>query len=79
MTRPITEEISNAKKGAKDAFIDHTISDQLGYFINMEPLTSIFGPKIGPDFHRWIQRMKMIFDPKDIMNPDKLVIMNNDK
>ena len=65
------DEIKNAKLQTKDAFIDHTIDDQLGWFIHMEPLTTIFGPKIGPNFHHWLRRVKKIFDPNDTMNPEK--------
>ena len=42
----------------------------------MEPLTSIYGPDIGPDFHLWLRKIKKIFDPNDIMNPDTLVRMD---
>lgn len=69
------EEIDAAKLQTKDAFITHTKEDQIGWYIHMEPLTSIFGPKIGPNFHVWLQRVKNIFDPNNIMNPDKLVSM----
>ncbi len=67
------EDIKNARIQCKEAFITHTKKDQLGWFINMEPGTSIFGPDIGPNFHLWLRRVKNIFDPNNIMNPDKLV------
>ena len=70
-------EVDSARLQTKDAFIDHTKKDQLGWFIHMEPLTSIFGPKIGPDFHLWLKRVKKIFDPNDIMNPKKLINMDS--
>ena len=73
------EEINNAKLQTKDAFISHTKKDKLGYFIHMEPLTSIFGPEVGPNFHLWLKRIKNIFDPNDIMNPDKLISMGAGK
>ena len=70
-------EVKNARLQTKDAFISHTKEDRLGWFIHMEPLTSIFGPGIGPNFHLWLRRVKEIFDPNDIMNPDKLVKMKH--
>jgi len=70
------DEVKNARLQTKEAFITHTKTDRLGWFIHMEPLTSIFGPDIGPNFHLWLRRIKEIFDPNDIMNPDKLVKMN---
>ena len=70
------EEVKNARRQTVEAFIAQTEKDQLGWYIHVEPLTSIFGPAIGPNFHRWLQRVKMIFDPKDIMNPNKLIKMD---
>jgi FAD/FMN-containing dehydrogenase len=69
------DEINAAKAQTKDAFITHTKKDGLGWFINMEPLTTIFGPDIGPNFNLWLRRVKNIFDPGNIMNPDKLINM----
>ncbi|MCP4196220.1 MAG: FAD-binding oxidoreductase [Proteobacteria bacterium] len=71
------DEISAAKDQTKDAFITHTKKDGLGWFINIEPLTTIFGPDIGPNFHLWLRRVKNIFDPRNIMNPDKLINMGS--
>jgi FAD/FMN-containing dehydrogenase len=42
----------------------------------MEPLTTIFGQDIGPNFHLWLKKIKKIFDPNDIMNPGTLVSMD---
>ena len=67
------EEINNARKQSIEAFVSHTREDQLGWFIHMEPLTSMFGPEIGPNFHLWLKWVKRIFDPNNIMNPDKLI------
>ncbi len=69
------EEITLAKKQTKDAFITHTKEDKLGWYIHMEPLTTIFGPTVGPNFHLWLRKIKNIFDPNNIMNPDKLISM----
>ena len=69
------EEVKNARLQAIDAFISHTKQDKLGWFIYIEPLTSIFGPEIGPNFHLWLKKVKNIFDPNDIMNPNKLIEM----
>ncbi len=70
------EEVNNARLQTKDAFITHTIKDQLGWYIHMEPLTTIFGKSIGPNFNLWLKRIKNIFDPNNIMNPEKLIKMN---
>ena len=69
------DEVTNARLQSKEAFISHTREDKLGWYIHMEPLTTIFGPEVGPNFHLWLKRVKNIFDPNDIMNPDKLVKM----
>ncbi len=70
------EEVKNARLQTKEAFISHPRKDKLGWFIHMEPLTSIYGPDIGPNFHLWLRKIKKIFDPNDIMNPDNLVRMD---
>ncbi|MFH1775232.1 MAG: FAD-binding oxidoreductase [Chloroflexota bacterium] len=67
------EEVKNARLQTIDAFIDHTREDKLGWYIHVEPITSMFGPEIGPNFHLWLKRVKNIFDPNDIMNPGKLI------
>jgi len=69
------EEVKSARRQTIDAFITHTKEDKLGWYIHVEPLTSIFGPEIGPNFHLWLKRVKNIFDPNDIMNPGKLINM----
>ncbi len=69
------DEVTHARLQSKDAFISHTREDKLGWYIHMEPLTTIFGPEVGPNFHLWLKRMKNIFDPNDIMNPEKLIRM----
>ncbi len=71
------EEVKNARRQTVDAFISQTKKDKLGWYIHVEPLTSIFGPAIGPNFHLWLKRVKGIFDPEDIMNPDKLINMDD--
>lgn len=71
------DEIKNARRQSIDAFTSHSEEDQLGWYIHMEPLTSMFGPKVGPNFHLWLRRIKNIFDPKNIMNPEKLIKMND--
>ena len=45
------------------------------YLCGLEPLTTLYGPKIGPDFHLMLKKIKKIFDPTDTMNPGKLVNM----
>ncbi len=72
-----TVEVKSARRQTIEAFIRHTKEDELGWYIHVEPLTSIFGPKIGPNFHLWLKRVKNLFDPNDIMNPEKLVVMND--
>jgi FAD/FMN-containing dehydrogenase len=67
------EEVKNSRKQAVEAFISHTREDKLGWYIHVEPVTSVFGPEIGPNFHLWLKRVKNIFDPNDIMNPEKLI------
>jgi hypothetical protein len=49
--------------------------DGLGYTVFMEPLTSWFGPKVGPNFNLLIKKIKEIFDPNDTLNPNKLIKM----
>jgi len=69
------EDVKNARLQTVEAFITHAKDDKLGWYIHVEPLTSIFGPEIGPNFHLWLRRTKRIFDPNNIMNPDKLIKM----
>jgi glycolate oxidase len=45
------------------------------YVCGLEPFTTLYGPKIGPDFHLVLQKVKRAFDPTDTMNPGKLVSM----
>jgi hypothetical protein len=70
------EEVKNARRQTVEAFISQTEKDKLGWYIHVEPLTTIFGPSIGPNFHLWLKRVKHIFDPEDILNPNKLINMN---
>jgi hypothetical protein len=46
-----------------------------GYWTLNEPHGVWLGPQIGPNFHLMVKRMKQVFDPKDIMNPDVLTYM----
>jgi hypothetical protein len=43
------------------------------YICGLEPLTTLYGPKIGPNFHLLLKKIKMVFDPTDTMNPGKLI------
>ena len=69
----IYDEVDNSRKIAKEGFVESGLKDGLGWFSFIEPLTSIYGPHIGPDFHLILRKVKEIFDPKDTMNPGKLV------
>jgi hypothetical protein len=43
------------------------------YICGFEPFTTLYGPKIGPNFHLLLKKIKKVFDPLDTMNPGKLV------
>jgi hypothetical protein len=49
--------------------------DTLREYAQDQSFTSIYGPKIGPNFHLLVKKVKNIFDPGDMMNPGKLVNM----
>jgi hypothetical protein len=44
-----------------------------GYWILREPMGAWFGDKIGPHYADLVRRMKHVFDPRDMNNPDRLV------
>jgi len=69
------EQVKDSRGQAKAAFVDYQKRDGLGWYIFVEPLTTIHGPNIGPDFHLRLKDIKRVFDPKDTMNPGKLVNM----
>lgn len=46
-----------------------------GYWLMGEPMGIWYGPKVGPNFHLMVRKIKQLFDPKDTMNPDKLSFM----
>jgi hypothetical protein len=41
-----------------------------------EPMVHWHSAKIGPNFGNYIRAAKRVFDPKDVMNPDKLVFFS---
>lgn len=45
------------------------------YLCGVEPFTTLYGPKIGPNFHLMLKKIKKVFDPTDTMNPGKLINM----
>ena len=55
--------------------VRNTPKNPSGYFTLAEPTGAWFGPQIGPNFHLMLKKMKQVFDPKDIMNPDVLTFM----
>jgi len=52
-----------------------TCENPSGYFVLAEPTGAWFGSKIGPNFHLMLKKMKNVFDPNDILNPDALTFM----
>jgi len=71
------EEVKASREQAKEAFIDNYCTDGLGWSLFMEPMTSILGPTVGPNFHIYLQKIKLIFDPNDTMNPGRLINMHD--
>lgn len=59
--------------------VRNTPKNPSGYWILGEPTGAWFGPQIGPDFHLMLKKMKQVFDPKDILNPDALTFMRPPK
>ncbi|MFC1969537.1 FAD-binding oxidoreductase [Chloroflexota bacterium] len=68
------EEVKQARDMNIDGFIRTPKEDQLdlGYYY-MEPVLTIFSPVVGPNAKHWVSQIKKVFDPKDTMNPGKLV------
>ena len=68
------EEVKQARDMNIDGFIRTPKEDllDLGYYY-MEPMLTIFSPMVGPNAKHWVSQIKKVFDPKDTMNPGKLV------
>jgi hypothetical protein len=62
-----------SRESAKDGFVSSTMGDGLGWMFSIEPLTTILGPRMGPDHHLLLMMIKNIFDPDYVMNPGKLI------
>jgi len=67
------KDIMKARNLAKEGFIIKTPVDGLGWVCFLELITTIFGPKIGPNFNLLLKKIKKVFDPNSTMNPGKLV------
>ncbi len=46
-----------------------------GYWVLREPMAAWFGRKIGPNYAAMVRRIKKLFDPTDMSNPDRLIFM----
>ena len=57
---------------AKGGFINLTMNLKLGYLMFPEPLGSIFGEQVGPNFNLLAKKIKDVFDPNETSNPGKL-------
>ena len=68
-------DVDQERELAKRGFIDLAMKSKLGFLMLAEPLTTILGAQVGPNFHQLSINMKNVFDPKDTMNPGKLVSM----
>ncbi|MFC2031776.1 FAD-binding oxidoreductase [Chloroflexota bacterium] len=52
------------------------VDNAMGYTMLAEPFPSWKGTQIGPNFHLLLKNMKHVFDPKDVMNPNRLVTLH---
>jgi len=46
-----------------------------GYWTLAEPMVAWFGAQVGPNFNQMVRKVKQVFDPNDIMNPDRVAFM----
>jgi len=74
-----SKQVDDERELVKGGFITLTMNCRLGFLMFPEPLASIFGSQVGPNFHLLSKNMKNVFDPNDTMNPAKLVTMEPKK